>query len=35
MKYDISEFISSPKMLIVADKTSNIYKAPPQEYNDL
>ena len=33
MKPDISEIKSSPNVFVFADKTSNIYKAAPQEYN--
>ena len=35
MKSDISEIKSSPNVFIFADKTSNIYKAAPREYNKL
>ena len=35
MKSDISEIKSSPNVFIFADKTSNIYKATPREYNKL
>ena len=35
MKSDISDIKSSPNMFIFADKTSNIYKAAPREYNNL
>ena len=35
MKSDILDIKSSPNMLMFADKTSNIYKAAPQEYNKL
>ena len=34
-KSDILDIKSSPNVLIFADKTSNIYKAAPQEYNKL
>ena len=35
MKFDISEIKSSPNVFIFADKTSNIYKVAPWEYNKL
>ena len=35
MKSDISGIKSSPNVFIVADKTSNIYKAASREYNKL
>ena len=35
MKSDISEIKSSPNVFIFADKTSNIYKTAPREYNKL
>ena len=35
MKSDILDIKSSPNVLIFADKTSNIYKAAPQQYNKL
>ena len=35
MKSDILDSKSSPNVLIIADKTSNIYKATLQEYNKL
>ena len=35
MKSDISEIKSSPNVFIFADKTSNIYKTTPREYNKL
>ena len=35
MKSDISDIKSSPNMFIFADKTSNICKAAPREYNNL
>ena len=35
MKSDILDIKSSQNVLIFADKTSNIYKAAPQEYNTL
>ena len=35
MKSDISDIKSPPNMFIFADKTSNIYKAAPREYNNL
>ena len=35
MKSDILEIKSSPNVFIFADKTSNIYKAAPREYNKL
>ena len=35
MKSDISEIKSSPNVFIFADKTSNIYKAAPRQYNKL
>ena len=35
MKSDISEMKSSPNVFMFADKTSNIYKAAPQECNKL
>ena len=35
MKSDILDIKSSPNVLIFADKTSNIYKTAPQEYNKL
>ena len=35
MKSDISEIKSSPNVFIFGDKTSNIYKAAPGEYNKL
>ena len=35
MKSDILDSKSSPNVLIIADKTSNIYKATLQEYHKL
>ena len=35
MKSDILDIDSSPNVLIFADKTSNIYNATPEEYNNL
>ena len=35
MKSDISEIKSSPNVFTFEDKTSNIYKAAPREYNQL
>ena len=35
LKSDILDIKSSPNVLIFADKTSNIYKTAPQEYNKL
>ena len=35
MKSDILDIKSSPNVLIFADKTINIYKVTPQEYNNL
>ena len=35
MKSDILDIKSSPNVLIFADKTSNIYKAAPQQYNKI
>ena len=35
MKSDILDIDSSANVLIFADKTSNIYKATPEEYNNL
>ena len=35
MKSDILDISSSPNVLIFRDKTSNLYKAAPQEYNKL
>ena len=35
MKSDISDIKSSPNVSIFPDKTSNIYKAAPLEYNKL
>ena len=35
MKSDILDIKSSLNVLIFADKTINIYKATPQEYNNL
>ena len=35
MKSDILDINSSPNVLIFPDKTSNLYKAAPQEYNKL
>ena len=35
MKSDISEIKSSPNVFIFPNKTSNIYKAAPREYNKL
>ena len=32
MKEDISSINSSPDVFIFADKTNNIYKAPPEQY---
>ena len=34
-KSDISDIKSSPNVFTFADKTSNIYKAAPREYNKL
>ena len=35
MKEDISSINSSPDVFISADKTNNIYKAPPEQYKKL
>ena len=35
MKENISSINSSPDVLIFADKTNNIYKAPPEQYEKL
>ena len=35
MKEDIAQIKSSPDVLIFADKTNNIYKTSPQEYQKL
>ena len=35
MKEDISSINSSPDVFISADKTNNIYKAPPEQYKNL
>ena len=35
MKEDISSINSSPDVFIFADKTNNIYKAPPEQYKKL
>ena len=35
MKSDILGIKSSPNLLIFADRTSSLYKAAPQEYNNL
>ena len=35
MNEDVSSIISSPDVFIFADKTYNIYKAPPQHYKKL
>ena len=35
MKSDLSDIKASPDVLMFADKTSNIYKVPPQEYKKL